>query len=910
MNIANKVKLKYFLFFTLAFAFAIATVKSSGSNNLSKSFFNSDHLQKDTTKPPELHLSRRALNKIHRDTTPVKKIIDTTITIAKEDTFNIKFSKDTLDGPIKYDAEDSMVYDVAGKKIRLYGKQTKTVYKNNELTAPLIELDQETGNILASIKRDSAGKLIALPTFKQEDFTSQSDSIKFNLKSGKGLTKSTYTQQGEMYVYGEVIKKVSPEVFFVKRGRITTCDLDTPHFAFVSNRFKFISKKLAITGPIHPEFEGVPIPIYLPFGIFPLNQGRHSGLLAPSFATSQQNGIGLENGGYYKILGDYWDMILMGNIYSYGGWIAKINPRYSKRYHYNGSIIFQIQNTVLNHKGDLDYVKNRSYNLQWYHSMDSKAHPGVSFSANVNAGSSSFNQYVTGNPQRNFQNLLTSSIAYSKTWKDKPFNLTVTANHNQNTNLKLINVNLPDVGFNVNTVYPFRKKDFSGTPKWFQNIGIGYQGEAKSQFSFFDTVPNIFKRIKDTFQYGAHHNVPISLSLPPIGIFQVAPSISYSETWYQRKLSETWNNSLQKIDTTSKKGFFTARDMSFGLNVSTAIFGMIVSKSKTSKIVAIRHEIRPTIGLAYHPDFNSGNYNYIQVNSFGDKQYLPVYGGNTNIFPAYGYGKSGGISFGIDNTIQMKVRNKKDTGEAAIKKISILDGLSLNGFYNLLADSFRFSPLSLSARSTLFDKINITASGIIDPYRVNDRGQRINSLVIQNNPLSLGRFTSGNLSISSHFQGGSGKKDNKKTTPDNPINTPMPAGYNNDDYMNELAYIRNNPAEYADFKIPWSFGFSYALTYNKYYNFYTVTTTLEQNTDFNGTLNLTPKWQMGINGIYNLTNKQLGFLAMSISREMHCWQMGIQLSPVGKNRFFSINLSPKSGLLRDLKINRTRSFYD
>ena len=47
-----------------------------------------------------------------------------------------------------------------------------------------------------------------MPTFKQSDFLSQSDSIRFNMKSGKGLTKSTYTQQGEMYVYGEVIKKI------------------------------------------------------------------------------------------------------------------------------------------------------------------------------------------------------------------------------------------------------------------------------------------------------------------------------------------------------------------------------------------------------------------------------------------------------------------------------------------------------------------------------------------------------------------------------------------------------------------------------------------------------------------------------------------------------------------------------
>jgi lipopolysaccharide assembly outer membrane protein LptD (OstA) len=84
------------------------------------------------------------------------------------------------------------------------------------------------------------------------------------------------------------------------KGRFTTCNLDTPHFAFVSNKIKFIQNKMAFTGPVHPEFEGVPIPVILPFGIYPLTQGRHSGFMAPTFAANDQMGLSLENLGYYK----------------------------------------------------------------------------------------------------------------------------------------------------------------------------------------------------------------------------------------------------------------------------------------------------------------------------------------------------------------------------------------------------------------------------------------------------------------------------------------------------------------------------------------------------------------------------------------------------------------------------------
>ena len=65
-----------------------------------------------------------------------------------------------------------------------------------------------------------------------------------------------------------------------------------------------------------------------------------------------------------------------------------------------------------------------------------------------------------------------------------------------------------------------------------------------------------------------------------------------------------------------------------------------------------------------------------------------------------------------------------------------------------------------------------------------------------------------------------------------------------------------------------------------------------------------------LSGSYNITQKELGLLSINLSRDLHCWQMNINMSPVGKYRFFSINISPKSSMLRDIKVNRTRYFYD
>jgi hypothetical protein len=909
MNRLYKGKAKYILTWALVLMCAGITLYA-GNNSFGAHHFHS-YLTNDT-----IAEKKKITIAVIVDTPPVKKpdtsfikkqfsdtskLQDTIITVA--DTMLFNTSKDSLDAPVTYHADDSMVLDMPTNKIILYGKETKINYIDNQLIAPHIEFDQKTNLVSAYFVKDSTGKVISFPTFTQADFLTVSDSIRFDMKSGKGITKGTYTKQDEMFVYGEKIKKIDANVFYALRGRFTTCNLDTPHFSFVSKRIKFINKKMAFTGPVHPEIEGIPLPITLPFGLFPLSKGRHSGLIAPTFTANAELGLALEGVGYYKILSNHWDAVARGTIYSYGGWTGNLNPRYYKRYHYQGSLNLSYQRLR-----DLDGAGTRSFNITWSHSADTKSRPGVTFNASVNAGSSKFNQSIPNNPQRNFQNQMQSSITYAKVWKDKPYNLTVSANHNQNTTLRLINLNLPDIGFNVNTLYPLRRAEATSNYKWYENLGVALNTNAKSLTYFYDTAGNISKQLIDRFQWGAAHSVPISLSLPPLGPIQVSPSVSYQEYWYQNKFERKWNNGTKKVDTTITKGFYAAREMSFGLSGSSRIFGMIAF-GKNSKVQTIRHEIRPSFGFSYHPNMNAKDHYLLQTDTTGLNFIRPsIYEGN--IFSAFGEGKSGAITFGIDNNIQMKVKNKKDTGDAPTKKITLLDGFSINSSYNLLADSFKMQPFSIQARTNLFDKINITASAVTVPYLTNGRGEFIDKLIWSKKPLSLGKLTSGNISVQSSFKGGDKKE--KLSDPNNQHQINSSSGMPMDEYQQEASYISKNPGEFANFNIPWSISFSYALSFNRqrkadYSGYQTL---FSQNVNWNGTLNLSAKWQIGLNGYYNITTKELGSLSMYLTREMHCWQIAINISPVGKYRFFNISISPKSAILRDLKINRTRYSYD
>ncbi|MFL5746516.1 MAG: putative LPS assembly protein LptD [Niastella sp.] len=872
-------------------------------------------IKQDTTKPV------RALDTIPKKTDSVRRIADTIpskdTVINKIDTVNVPASEDSLDAPVAYKASDSMVLNVPDKKITLFSK-ANIKYKDMDLSADSIEMDNQKQTVTATYRKDTAGNLVGKPVMLQSGSKMNSDVIKYNFKSQKGITENTMTIQGEMLVIGEKVKKINDKDYFAYRSQFTTCNLDTPHFAFRANKMKMVSQKLAVSGPIHPEFEGVPIPIYLPFGFFPLSQGRHSGILPPQFSQSEQFGLGLEGLGYYKVLNDNFDVTLRSNLYSYGGYSLFATPTYRVRYRYNGSMNLSYQySRILQSGSKQEFTNSKTYSINWSHTVDSRARPGQTFSANVNIASTKYNQLIPNNPQLNFTNTLSSSISYSKTWGGR-YNLTATANHSQNNQTRDINLSLPNLSFTVNTFYPLQKKEFTGTPKWYEKLGIGLNSTAANQMNFKEQDFSL-RTLIDTLQWGAQHSIPIQLSLPSLGPLQISPGISYQEKWYSRKMTRTWDSVNYRLDTSVTKGLYRASDVSFSVGINTAMYGMFDKFGKKSPIAAIRHVIRPNVSFSYKPDLGSKFYQNVQVDTAfgkipnqGHFQRFSYFDGS--IYGPPSSGVFGGIGFGIDNNIEAKVRSKKDTANGGLKKVRLIDGFGFTSSYNFIADSFKLAPFSLYIRSTLFEKINITAGATMDPYQTDTFGYRINRYTWQSSQFgmkkSLGRITNGNIAISTSFQS-SNVKDKKAAQQKEQALREQGGVLTAEEQQAQLAYARANPAEFADFNVPWSLSVSYSMSFSRsvkpdYSGWQTQT---NQNLSWNGDFNLTPKWKVGMNGYYDIKVSKIQQFSMYISREMHCWQLSINVTPVGLYRTFNFTISPKSGILRDLRLNRTRYFY-
>ena len=826
-------------------------------------------------------------------------------TFQKVDSFDVRISSDSLESPVEYEALDSGVLDIPGKKFYLYGK-ARAKYTTMDLSASTIEIDNETHMAKAYFTRDSTGKVIDRPKLVDGEMTSEMDSVFYNMLTRKGLSKATYTKQGELFVYAERIKKATEDEYYASKGRFTTCNLDTPHFAFRARKMKLVNQKWAYSGLAYPEFEGVPIPVGIPFGIYPLRQGRHSGLLPPQLAATQQFGIGLEGLGYYKVLNDYFDATIRTNIYSYGGFTVNVTPTYRVRYKYSGGVNFDFQSTKLNFKGDPDYSKTNSFRFGWNHNMDSKARPGTTFSANVNFSSTKFNQLVPNNSYLNFQNNIGSSIQYSKTWGQGKYNLSLVGGHNQNNQLRQYTVNLPNVTMSVNTFYPFQKKERVGTEKWYEKLGVGYSGSLTNQFNFYDSMN--LRQIIDTLQWGAQHSIPISLALPSLGPVQLSPSVSFQHKWYGQKVVQGWNPNAKKVDTVISKGFFPASDIAFGLSGQTAIFGTMNFK-KGKRVQAIRHVIRPSVGLNYKPDLGKQYYYNVQVDTLGTifrRSYFDgVVGG------PFSEGEFGGLTFSLQNNLEMKVRDKSDTSAESTRKIKLIDNFVISSSYNFFADSFKLSPFSFLIGTSLFEKnpVNISASATLDPYKTDERGRRINQYAWSDG-FNLGSFVQGSLSVSTRLQ--SKTRDGKDAA--NPVALPQDEYMTPDEQQRQLDYVRRNPAEFTDFNVPWSLDLSYAFNFTrqiKYVNgqYAGFETKTYSSVNLNGDFSLTEKWKMGGTAFYDFSQGSIQNVTMFVTRDLHCWQLSINVTPVGLYRSFNITINPKSGILRDLKINRTRYFY-
>ena len=810
-----------------------------------------------------------------------------------------------FDAEVEYTADGyiNLVQNSSGNKIIMYDN-AQVKYKDIDLKAAYIELNRDSSIIYAVGKPDSTGVIFGKPVFKQGEQEFEADEVRYNFKTKKGIVSGVVTEQEGGFVHSGRTKLLNDSTYCLRNGKYTTCDAEHPHFWLEMTKAKVLSNKKIVTGPAYLVIEDLPLYfVFIPFGFFPSSPKFSSGLLMPSYGDEINRGFFLRDFGYYWAANDFFDVALQGDLYSKGSRGVKLRTNYRLRYKFSGSFDLKYYKNVFGDKGLPDYKTQNDFAITWSHSMDSKSSPSQTFSASVNFSTSSFDQNNSYTTENYLTNTKQSSISYTKRWENTPFNLSANMRHSQNSRDTTISLTLPQLTLNMSRIYPFKSKNRSGKEKWYEKIGMSYSMDMQNTI---DTKESklLSSSIVSDWKHGVKHSIPISTSMKAFKYITLSPSFNYAERWYTQQIRKRYNETTKKIEVSDTiYGFTRNYDYSFSVGASTKIYGNFLPWNPKSKIKGIRHVMTPSISFSLKPDFGNPalgmyeNIEYFDSNGFPVSYRYPYHEGS--VYGTASAGRSGSIGLNLNNTLEMKKVNTKDTiSNEAFTKIKLIDQLSFSGSYNLAADSLNLSNINISARTKVAG-VDLNFGAILDPYAMQD-GHLINQFEFSRSG-KLARLTSANMSFGLSFKSKEGKEKEKAEE------TLTPEQKKEID-QKKLREKSGEIPEYADFSVPWDLSFNYSFRYNKPDP--EKSSQITQTIDFNGNVSMTKQWKIGFSSGFDVQKFQVTFTQFNIFRDLHCMQMSLNLVPFGYRQSYSFTIRATSTLLQDLKLSKRQSSYD
>ena len=847
---------------------------------------------------------------------------------SNEQTIHVKISPDSLDAKVEYGSVDSNYLDKIERRVYLFGK-AYVRYKDMSILADYIVVDLDSSVATAEGRLDSLGHLAGNPQFKMgtEEFTAKK--MRYNFRTRTGKIYEAITKQGELYVHGEETKFVSnadtiyhDDILYARGALITTCTADPPHFGIRASKVKTIPDKLAVIGSSNLEVFGVPTPLWIPFGFYPITTQRRAGLILPrDYERSEEQGFGLRDVGYYIPLSESIDLKLLSDIYFNGTYGLGVVSNYEKRYKYKGTVELRYSNRISEASDSYEKHSEKSFSIVINHQQSPKANPNQTLGGQVQIKSNGFQSRNYNDAASVLTNTYNSNFNYSRTFPGKPYSISAAFSHSQNTLTHLVTINAPEFNFRLNRIYPFKNKNRIGPEQWYEKIAFNYSGSARTQLNTTDTT--LFdKKSWDQYQYGAQHHANASLNFNALKYFNFTPAVDYGETWFFKTTDHKFefdgmDTDFVKIDTvfnpadssvfylvpdtisygkvvdTLVPGFQAFRSFSASISMNTSIYGKI--QFRKGWLRGIRHVMKPSIGFSYTPESPDSYYQYSKWSvQYPDS--LKRFSRFTGLL--YGVSpvdiKRANINYSINNLFEAKYFNKRDSTE---KKLKLFDNIAIGGSYNLAAETLKASPINIAGNTRFFKGITtLTVGATYSVYALNEQGKLINTTYYKETGHLL-RFDNLRLRFSTRISYNdikslfspthSATPENNNIRPKGPINV-------QDEFLNLL----NNFTVSHDF---------YVSRIGRTGKDTTVITTNTVN--LVGNMRVTPNWSVTFGNIgYDFRAKKLTYPDIGLTRDLHCWQMTFNFQPDRNTYSFWIGVKP--GTFDFLKYQKHRGIYD
>src|SRR5690625_1568699 len=804
-------------------------------------------------------------------------------------------------------ARDSLTFTRGEQRIaKLFGS-SNVRHQSGELSSGIIELDLDKSEVHASTP--SLQDTLSYPVLKRDNEDIRSRKISFNYETEKGRFEVAELDIDDGHLIGTRVKNVSRSEVFIEDGIYSTCPPDHMYYYIQAQRMKVVDEEEIFFTNARLYILDIPYPLVFPFGYVPTGgiERRRSGLLEPTymFQNTSERGLGLQNLGWFQYINDHLTAQTSFDVFTSGTVFNESRLQYRKTGNFNGNIVLGFSSERGLEPTDPGFTETTTRNISITH--DQQISPYSNINANINLRSADYFRRNSYDMDERAQTNSTSRMSYRYSHPEGDFNLSVSANLNQQFNTNTTRLSGPDMNFSLRQLTPFKSSgSSSANERFYERITFSYNNNFRSNYNFaptdrdsadvnwFEALLNPSKHREATgddrhLQFGFVQRAQLSASqLIPSQFINVSAGASYNEYWYPTSVRKKFNEEENRVDTRVEQGFVTARDFSTNLSFNTTFYG--VSQLKIGNFEGLRHTVRPNISFSYSPDFSSdmwGFYREVQRDTLGNTQTYSIFEGE--IFGGPSAGEQQTMSFGVTNIFETKRVRRDSTGEVNSENLRLIDNLSATSNYNFAADSLNFGPLNITLSSRVVDGLRLSANASYSFYDTNENGTQINKFIWEDTnkflrPLNFRMSLSTNIS-----QGSRGLR----------VNTPT---YNPYDPYNQAFFgpvdSRFFSSPVQDFSSPFEMGldFSYRITFrpgqpaNK-------TAILNAN---NIRFNLTPKWSVTTRMGYDFIEKELTHSQFSLRRSMVCWDLSFQFSPFGDFQYYSFRLSLTGGQIQSL----------
>ncbi len=700
----------------------------------------------------------------------------------------------------------------------------------------------------------------------------------YDFANRTGAVKRGVTSFDGYFYVGDEIQRFPDTTLKICDARMTSCDLEEPHYHFWADKMKMRMGDKVVAKPIALHIGKVPV-FALPFYFKSLKEGRQSGILFPSFdfGWSSRDGRYIRDFGYYWATNDNMDFVFEADYNERKDFAYRVSNRYVKRYAFNGGFDYS-------KKISLGDTEREEWQFRWNHNQPI-LFDDYKFRSDVRMASTSLSTNdLSGNNDRDVvSGEMKSSMYLSRNYSFMSSSLDASRKEYVNaeddddaTDAALYNMTLPSMSFNFREFNLAKALRGGEQGSFLGNMARNTSFKQGYSVKMYQSGYELHKERN----YDAGGNWSLALRPPRVSIFNVNFSASAGHSWnrdssYGQFYVEDTDTTghLEDYDTVTEE---TNSNVRFSAGLGTNLYGTF--PLNVGRLKALRHTMRLNSSYSLSPGLGGGKQNHstsisLTMNNRLDLKYLSGaadttltekkldglfdWSLSTNYSPKNEPGdRWGNINSGLSiqpgqsRALRLKVTNSIDPKNLALISTRFTYGLSFSG----RADVGPVPQEAVPERNRRLDQLGV------------EMGAPVDSLAIEDEFLDQGyeddpeEFFDGEESSFYDFYNRQGRQGEGKD---------------------------EDPTEGGRF-IPFNMNASFSYSYNN------DTHTRRATTNMGVTATLTKSWKFNYTGSFDLVTGAPTRQQYGLKKDLHCWALEFNRTVSNVNSEFGFRIYLKS----------------